>query len=64
MDTVQNPSIMKKVSMEPGLEIITDQLSNCLLLFFKSYFCTISVFVHFSLFKKWSPWTPSITGGA
>ena len=34
-----------------------------LLLLFKSYFCFISVFVHFSLFKKKCPWTRTMTGG-
>ena len=32
------------------------------LLFFSSSFCNISVFVHFSLFKKKCPWTWSMTG--
>ena len=40
-------------------------IEHCLLLLlsFKSYFSTISVFVHFSLFKKKCPWTRSMTGG-
>ena len=41
-------------------EIVTDQL---LVVVFLSYFSTISVFAHFSLFKKRCPWTPSMTGG-
>ena len=38
MDTVQNLSILKEVSMDPVFEIITDQSSNYLLLFFYPIF--------------------------
>ena len=59
-----SPNNKKKVSLDPVFEIITDinrAIACCS--FFNPIFA-FSVFVHFSLFKKRSPWTPSMTGGA
>ena len=64
MDTVQNLSIIKKSVHGPSFWDYYWSIKQLLVVVFLSYFSTISVFVHFSLFKKRCPWTPSMTGDA